>query len=1622
MAKRKSYKKTGILIVVLAVLALVLLYGYSNEAAYARLVDFRYKFFTFGESEVTVDFLLPQHFVYDVSKVSIDGGGASLLNQNDQADIIMLNPVPIDQYCQLTGFQEQSVKAAGSSITYQLTNDYQNWYYYNGAEWALARDCENCANTAAEINEHINELSVESDGLQFKVFMSGGESPLVLKSITINIKGKRPLSRWEQQRLSSIRSAFASECGECDGKVTNLTLRFNGAVTSKVMVEQKEGVVFEGMVSPGANFSFSGIDKKGTLGPEITIYIEQCEDEECDYVEDVKIHTSCSQPIAPGMSFGSFTVISGASRNGGPLCPYEEWDKSDIKVEGECIEPNAVFTITNMADPVIGDMEGPSEYRIYRGGVLQVTDTFQLAGGESLEVVFENPNGDKIELQADQRPGHPQGGYDMDDVKDCGGGGEECPCEGGVVILTVQYVGSQQNATVEVYTKDGVLVSTFTQVQTNDYLTIDGSGMDKGRLGTETTFNVNGSFDTKIHTSCSQDIQGITFGSFYVVSHIDREGNFCGDPVKKPPVAVDDAKSTLVNTPVDIDILANDSDPDGYLVTTSVTINTPPSNGYVNYDPVADMATYTPNQDYTGTDAFVYTVCDNDNLCDSANVTITIGDVLIPPVAVDDFRTTKVNTPIDIDILTNDYDDKGLDPASVLVTDPPVHGTFSVNHTNGEVTYTPNKNYEGIDEFDYQVCDFDALCDDAHVTIGIGEVIPPVAVDDTATTLINTPVNIDILDNDYDTDGWLVSSTVQILSGPDHGSLSVNTSTGVTKYTSEIGWFGTDIFTYRVCDNDGLCDDAKVTIGVIPTPGPPEHPPVALDDNATTNAGTPVDIDIVVNDSDPDGNLDPTSVTVTDFPTDGSVSVHSVTGVSTYTPNAGFYGVDTFVYNICDTTWRCDNATVTITVLAPPVANNDSATTPLNTPVDVSILANDSDADGYLVADSVTILSGPSNGKVTYNSATKKATYTPNVGYTGLDIFNYRVCDNDGFCDDAIVTIGVGRFFPPTAVDDSVTTPLDTPVNISILLNDFDVDGFIVPSTAVVTRLPSNGSVSVNSSGLATYTPKSGFTGIDNFNYEVCDNDGLCDDALVTIFITPPTPGPVCGNGILEPGEGCDDGNTIDGDGCSSVCTPEAPITPPLIVPPAVIPTPPPGVVSPGIGIYDQYCFGRVYTTPNITFVGSVSLPTEEIGTLQFTYTDGASWNNMTNFVSTGPGSVVFNFTLNEMPTGTHTAAVRAISAVDGSIITSPDCAFAVSGDLVFGANQFVLSAQQSPLSGFGVVQFEAGTAQTFYVEAEGAIAALVRVQETGLDYALAYNDNLKLWYSNNIMFAEPGVYHLEVFVAGALGDVYSREINTVYVTDPTAVVDAQTGASITGARATIYARDPATGNFNVWEGVAFGQANPSEIPVEGLSVILPRGEYYVTISAEGYNPVDSLITRVDEQSVVTANIELGAGGLFGIGAVNFPLNVSPLPQETLLPIGEVVDDVIAYTQDGTRVNLLADTGGIPNIMFVYNNWNTEAQEQLDIYKMLVSILGNRYRFLPISTLEPDNVNATQVDRGNYGIDFYKPAKEFYDDYSIISLPQIFILNEVKELLGVVVGSRSVDEMVNLIENIIATR
>ncbi len=305
------------------------------------------------------------------------------------------------------------------------------------------------------------------------------------------------------------------------------------------------------------------------------------------------------------------------------------------------------------------------------------------------------------------------------------------------------------------------------------------------------------------------------------------------------------------------------------------------------------------------------------------------------------------------------------------------------------------------------------------LSLGLLIIVAPVAYMHVATPFVNSPPTATadsytfhgngivgpLVANDSDPDpGDTLSSS--IVTFPSNGSLSGLGNSRYQYSRSSSTWTGVDSFTYKACDNGSpsLCSVAvTVTITVV------NQSPTAVNDSYTVHGGTIIG-PMKINDSDPDG--DALTFNILTFPANGTL-----TGVSNppwssdhknYGPNYAYTGPDSFTYRVCDPFMACSTATVSLTVVnTPPVPISDfyvvngGVTTVIG-----PLRGNDFDPDG----DSFGVPSmvvPPPNGTITGTSNSDYKNYSPNLGFSGLDSWQYRITDIYGAQGTATVYVFV---------------------------------------------------------------------------------------------------------------------------------------------------------------------------------------------------------------------------------------------------------------------------------------------------------------------------------------------------------------------------------------------------------------------------------------------------------------------------------------------------------------------------------------------------------------------------------------------------------------------------------------
>jgi len=296
----------------------------------------------------------------------------------------------------------------------------------------------------------------------------------------------------------------------------------------------------------------------------------------------------------------------------------------------------------------------------------------------------------------------------------------------------------------------------------------------------------------------------------------------------------------------------------------------------------------------------------------------------------------------------------------------------------------------------------------------------PVANNDSLTTYLQHPDTrnfIPVLENDSDPDGDTL--TVTHVSKPAHGHSGIISGTG--PYSGKV-WYtpkpylykGSDSFTYTITDSHG--HTATATVNIINTAD--NARPVAVEDAVTTTADTPVYIDVLVNDYDPNAHnprgIHIVSISQPDYGVATIVHRSCPQSICRRThvlfDPQGHVGTISFSYTISDGSLT-DTASVTVTSTEPndtqntswPDITNDTVSVQKGHSILIDVLANDTDADGdTLILDQV----DPGYHGVTVKQ-NGKVRYTPEPGYIGTDEFWYDVNDGHGHNGAGKVSITV---------------------------------------------------------------------------------------------------------------------------------------------------------------------------------------------------------------------------------------------------------------------------------------------------------------------------------------------------------------------------------------------------------------------------------------------------------------------------------------------------------------------------------------------------------------------------------------------------------------------------------------
>ncbi|MDG2672548.1 tandem-95 repeat protein, partial [Vibrio parahaemolyticus] len=597
------------------------------------------------------------------------------------------------------------------------------------------------------------------------------------------------------------------------------------------------------------------------------------------------------------------------------------------------------------------------------------------------------------------------------------------------------------------------------------------------------------------------------------------------------PVAdiVADKATVVEDTPTIIKVLGNDTfEGDGKVV--SLDANNGPANGTVSVNPDGSV-TYTPNDNYHGTDSFTYIVTSG-GVSESTTVSVDVTPVNDAPVAKDDIATTQEDTAVTIDVLPNDSDVDGdklsIESASV----PKEQGTVEV--VNGKLVFTPAENFNGDAEITYTVTD-GQLTDEAKVTVTVNPVndAPTIKVD-AVESITEDAVSIDTV---------VAALTVRDTDTPED-QLAVSLENNSNGYFVLVGnevkltQAGVDAVNNDELNLKDLTISASVSDGVNPTANDSD----SLIVNRVNDAPT-IKVDAVESITEDAVSTDTVvaSLTVrdTDTPEDRlTVSLENnsngyfvLVGDEVKLTQAGVDAVNNDELDLKDLTI---SASVSDGV-NPTASDSDSLV--VNRVNDAPTVENaiadqelSEDFDAYTIdlnevfkdSDSSLEFSVSGNNSIQISIVSGVATITPTADWNGKETITFSAKDPSGESVSQTVNFTVTPVADIEA--DKTTVVEDTPTIIKVLGNDtFEGKDKVVSLDAE--NGPKNGTVIVNNDGTVTYTPNDNYVGKDTFTY-IVTSGGVSESTTVEVNVTPVNDAPVAKDDIATTQE--DTAVTID--------------------------------------------------------------------------------------------------------------------------------------------------------------------------------------------------------------------------------------------------------------------------------------------------------------------------------------------------------------------------------------------------------------------------------------------------------------------------------------------------------------
>ncbi len=502
-----------------------------------------------------------------------------------------------------------------------------------------------------------------------------------------------------------------------------------------------------------------------------------------------------------------------------------------------------------------------------------------------------------------------------------------------------------------------------------------------------------------------------------------------------------------------------------------------PASGSATIDPATGTISFTPASGASGVVTLGYAATTGGVQSTPATATFTT-----PPSVADRSGTTPYGTAVGVGLAAGA---QGTALTYGLVTPPPsTAGTASVS--GDTLTFTPASGFTGTSTTTVRATDADGVVS-APATVTI--TVQPQAVTDSLTLSLAADGTGSAASALPAPDGSSGPFTYSLVTPPSAGTLTIDPD-GHYAYTAAAGGAGTFTAAYRVVDAGGIASPpATVTLTVRPYAGP------VL---GTTPAGSPITLGV------PDtAGASGGTFAVVQPASGGTATIDAATGAVTFTPAPGTSGIVGFSYTVQAAGVASTPAAVTVTVV--PTATDKTVAAVAGSPKTIDLSAG---AVGSSLAYELVSGAGAA-GSTSLDAATGALVFTPASGFSGAAHLTFRVTDGSGLHSSTrTVTVNVqptaGTATPVLVLPQSGTAPQ------TFALPAPDGSGPFSFALVPGSTPPGSGTFAIDPvTGVVTYTPVAGNSGVFPAQYTITDGNGVTSAPLSIAVTERPAAAPV---------------------------------------------------------------------------------------------------------------------------------------------------------------------------------------------------------------------------------------------------------------------------------------------------------------------------------------------------------------------------------------------------------------------------------------------------------------------------------------------------------------------------------